>query len=194
VSFSFAFVLCVRALIRCGAQAVFDRALPRCDHRARFSVRCSVALLKDLRGASLGGSSDDSSSPSVPSDDDDDDDEDVDGEDGTAGGGSFRRASSRLGAKRSNSRGWPAATSSGRGAGSGRLLHLEPDASRRNATMAAVTKRVPQEVARRHGLKRGDVVVGIAGPSNELADLNLLHGTTKGESARTSWRYKRWEW
>jgi hypothetical protein len=49
--------------------------------------------------------------------------------------------------------------------------------------MAAVTKRVPQEVARRHGLKRGDVVVGIAGPSNELADLNLLHGTTKGKRA-----------
>jgi hypothetical protein len=49
--------------------------------------------------------------------------------------------------------------------------------------MVAVTKRVPQEVARRHGLKRGDVVVGLTGPSSELADLNLLHGTTKGKRA-----------
>jgi hypothetical protein len=47
--------------------------------------------------------------------------------------------------------------------------------------MATITKRVPLEVARKHGLKRGDLLVAVTGPSSEPTDMNLLYGTTNGE-------------
>lgn len=171
----------VHCLFRTILQAVFENSLPRCNLRARYSVRCTIDLMKDLRGSAP---FDDSSSSSSSDDSD--------------GGGvrdkKLSVSSSRRVEKKTQASG-----------SRGRLLNLEASAAstshasaatamaeasapsaRANGTtctmmMATITKRVPLEVARKHGLKRGDLLVAVTGPSSEPADMNLLYGTTKGE-------------
>ena len=172
-------------------QAVFENSLPRCNLRARYSVRCTIDLLKDLRGSSPFGDDSDSSSSSSSSSSSDDNE----GDGVSRGGG---RSKSGVGRSR-QSKSLPSAPR-------GRLLNLEVPASNPHVSaantgevsasattvpstammMATITKRVPLEIARKHGLKRGDLLVAITGPSSEANDVNLLYGTTKGEIECTS--------
>ena len=155
------------------AKEVFAATLPRCRHVCTFGVACTLQLSEDLAGEDFGESDDDDDDDDDDDEDDDDDDEVYDQEDEEDGkmARSRSRAGSRAGSRRSK-------FSLAASVRSPRLLNrLDPSDPATSAALAAaaamggsrglglgITKKVPKEAVRRHGLRRGDVLLLIDDP------------------------------